>query len=170
MTMYVCVHAGASSYSDALLGQGNGPIFFNDVNCVGSEASLVNCTSDPIGVTDPCTHADDAGVRCRSSKLTDLLRDIVKWIMVQCYIQCFSVELFCFYIACRRFTNNTRHSVPAIGHTPTTMGRATHTCTRIHTRMHIITPTFTPTSTCTCINTHYTQQQILYMHNKHNTT
>ena len=51
-----------------------------------------------------------------------------------------------------------RHSIPAIDHTPTTMGRATYTCTCIHKRMHVITLTHTLTSTCT--NTHILQTRI----------
>lgn len=59
---------GARSYSDALFGQGTGQIFLNDVVCTGSESSLLSCTYDPIGVVGSCTHADDAGVSCRTCK------------------------------------------------------------------------------------------------------
>ena len=57
--------AGASSYSDALFGQGRGPILLNNVACTGTESRLIDCSADPIGVTGSCTHADDAGVSCR---------------------------------------------------------------------------------------------------------
>ena len=56
------------SYSDAVFGQGSGPIFLNNVICTGDEMTLLDCSSDPIGMTGSCTHEDDAGVQCRSSK------------------------------------------------------------------------------------------------------
>ena len=41
--------------------QGRGPIQLNQLQCVGSEARLVDC---PSGATTGCTHAHDVGVRC----------------------------------------------------------------------------------------------------------
>ncbi|CAI8037191.1 Phosphatidylinositol phosphatase PTPRQ [Geodia barretti] len=63
--------SGARSYSDALFGQGNGSILLNNVACTGSENSLLDCTSDPIGTVGGCIHADDAGVSCRTSMCTN---------------------------------------------------------------------------------------------------
>ena len=63
---------GAASYTDARFGQGSGQILLNNINCVGSETSLINCTHDSIGMSGSCTHADDAGVRCRRGKLNTL--------------------------------------------------------------------------------------------------
>ena len=47
-------------------GQGTGPIWLDDVQCSGSEARLLDCSSAAIGVHD-CTHYEDASVRCDTS-------------------------------------------------------------------------------------------------------
>ena len=44
-------------------GAGSGPIFLDDVQCVGSETCLFNCAHDGIGVNN-CDHNEDAGVVC----------------------------------------------------------------------------------------------------------
>ena len=45
----------------AFFGQGTGPIFLDDLGCVGTESSLLDCTA----VTQHnCAHSEDAGVRC----------------------------------------------------------------------------------------------------------
>ena len=45
----------------AFFGQGAGPIFLDDVGCVGTESSLLDCSA----ITQHnCRHSEDAGVRC----------------------------------------------------------------------------------------------------------
>ncbi len=44
---------------------GTGAIFLDNVQCVGSESTLISCTAQPIG-THNCNHAEDAGVICPS--------------------------------------------------------------------------------------------------------
>ncbi len=44
---------------------GTGAIFLDNVQCLGSESTLISCTSQPIG-THNCNHTDDAGVTCLS--------------------------------------------------------------------------------------------------------
>ena len=56
----------AKSYSNAHFGQGNGTIAIENVGCVGTETSLLSCSSSPIFSTT-CSHTDDAGVGCEGA-------------------------------------------------------------------------------------------------------
>ena len=47
----------------AHFGQGIGPIFLDDVRCIGRETNITDCQHEGIGVHD-CTHAEDASVIC----------------------------------------------------------------------------------------------------------
>ena len=54
----------ASPVRGGVFGQGSGPIFLDDVVCVGgSEASLLQCGHNPPGEHN-CDHTEDAGVLC----------------------------------------------------------------------------------------------------------
>ncbi|KAL8562352.1 hypothetical protein ACOMHN_066066 [Nucella lapillus] len=44
-------------------GQGSGPILLDDVQCAGTEESLLQCRAKPLGVHN-CRHREDAGVLC----------------------------------------------------------------------------------------------------------
>ena len=46
-------------------GEGTGRIWLDNVQCAGSERTLMNCRSNSTGITS-CTHAQDAGVTCQS--------------------------------------------------------------------------------------------------------
>lgn len=52
---------GAVARLRATFGQGTGPIYLDDVRCVGTEASIQNCS---LLLTHNCVHAEDAGVTC----------------------------------------------------------------------------------------------------------
>ena len=54
---------GAEAFRFSYFGAGTGPIFLDNVQCTGSEASLLECPSNPIG-NENCNHNTDAGVRC----------------------------------------------------------------------------------------------------------
>ncbi len=49
----------------AVFGSGSGPIWYDNVNCSGSEASLTQCAHRGLGV-HYCSHWQDAGVICAS--------------------------------------------------------------------------------------------------------
>ena len=53
-----------SAPRDASFGQGNGPIWLDDMNCVGMEISISDCHHSGWGDHN-CGHYDDAGVICR---------------------------------------------------------------------------------------------------------
>ena len=65
----VCRQLGYSTNNitalNAYFGQGTGPIYLDDVSCVGTESSLLSCSYTS---NHNCGHHEDAGVRCGSSK------------------------------------------------------------------------------------------------------
>ncbi|XP_015277861.1 PREDICTED: deleted in malignant brain tumors 1 protein-like [Gekko japonicus] len=52
--------------TNAFFGPGSGPIWKDDVNCVGTEAFFSECTSSNWGLNN-CHHGEDAGVVCAAS-------------------------------------------------------------------------------------------------------
>ena len=55
---------GAEALIEANFGEGTGRIWLDNVQCIGTERALINCTASSTGV-NTCTHAMDAGVRCQ---------------------------------------------------------------------------------------------------------
>ena len=68
------------AYSSAFFGQGSGPIQLDNVNCIGTEATLLNCTHI---TSHNCGHQEDAGVAC-PSKIDLVLYTAI--IIVMCLI------------------------------------------------------------------------------------
>ena len=56
---------GRATAALATYGGGSGPIWYADVECTGSEASLTQCAYIGLGVHH-CAHSRDAGVICAS--------------------------------------------------------------------------------------------------------
>ena len=68
----VCAQLGFNSSGTAIrsaaFGQGSGPIWLDNVMCVGNESSLAYCIHLGLNVTRNCSHSEDAGVRCFGSQ------------------------------------------------------------------------------------------------------
>jgi hypothetical protein len=59
---HFCV--GAIAVGNAQFGQGSELIFLDEVGCVGSESTLIECRANAVGIHD-CSHEEDAGVQCK---------------------------------------------------------------------------------------------------------
>ena len=53
------------AYRTSQFGQGTGPIWLDDIHCIGTESRLDQCPHNGIGVHN-CIHFEDAGVQCTS--------------------------------------------------------------------------------------------------------
>ncbi len=53
------MYIGAQSFGNAHFGEGSGPVYFDDVNCLGTEKALGNCSRQR-----NCEHDEDASVKC----------------------------------------------------------------------------------------------------------
>ena len=62
----ICLSLSAAvAVSAAFFGQGTGPIFLDELQCIGTENGLLAC---PNTMMHDCTHSEDAGVRCQGNR------------------------------------------------------------------------------------------------------
>ena len=54
---------GPLALGEAYFGNGSGDIVLDNVVCRGTESSLLECDTNPLGQHN-CDHSEDAGVRC----------------------------------------------------------------------------------------------------------
>ena len=52
------------SYKSAYFGQGTGPIWLDNIACVGNESTLARCGHLGLNITRNCSHSKDVGVTC----------------------------------------------------------------------------------------------------------
>ena len=52
-------------------GPGTGPIFLDNLGCIGDETILANCVHNGVGVHN-CRHREDAGVVCLPGVVVDV--------------------------------------------------------------------------------------------------
>ena len=64
---------GSVALGGAYFGSGSGDILLDNVVCRGTESSLLECNTNPIGQHN-CDHSEDAGVRCEGIYCNHLSR------------------------------------------------------------------------------------------------
>uniref|UniRef100_K1R2P6 Deleted in malignant brain tumors 1 protein n=1 Tax=Magallana gigas TaxID=29159 RepID=K1R2P6_MAGGI len=55
--------ATSEAYGGAVFGRGSGTIWLDNVNCIGSESNIAECSHSPWG-TNNCNHGDDVSINC----------------------------------------------------------------------------------------------------------
>ena len=63
ISLFPLHYAVSTPTTAARFGEGSGPIWLNDVACMGTESSLSSCFHNGLG-NHNCGHYEDAGVIC----------------------------------------------------------------------------------------------------------
>ena len=67
LSLFLLLFVAVRAFGGSKYGAGNGPIFFRDAACAGTEYGLSYCISNTD--TSGCTHSDDAGIQCNGDLL-----------------------------------------------------------------------------------------------------
>ncbi|XP_077770359.1 soluble scavenger receptor cysteine-rich domain-containing protein SSC5D isoform X6 [Canis aureus] len=73
-----CGRARQQDPAAGRFGWGAGPIWLDDVGCLGTEASLLDCPAAPWGKHN-CAHNEDVGVTCTETSGLDSISDPFSW-------------------------------------------------------------------------------------------
>ena len=62
---------------NAFYGEGNGTIWLESINCVGSELTIESCSHGEWGIHS-CSHSQDVGVKCAAGTYLEPVNYIIK--------------------------------------------------------------------------------------------
>ena len=65
---------GSTVYSTSPYGESQGPVFLNSVGCIGTEETLLGCSSQFVTDLTCSSHSRDVGVKCEGKTYSTLLK------------------------------------------------------------------------------------------------
>ena len=79
VTMVDLFIADSMPVRGAFFGSGSGQIILDNIVCIGTESSLLECHSNPIGENN-CNHSEDAGVKCEGMPESNYLTTLIAFL------------------------------------------------------------------------------------------
>ena len=96
MVLDKCSLLGALALTKAQYGEGYGPVYLDELNCNGTESSIMQCGHSGVANAN-CHHAEDASVICKGKHMSS-------WYISTSYIvfpstirHCYKASLSCKY-------------------------------------------------------------------------